>query len=158
MRTTFPAIAILSSLLTAGLSHAAPVSISMTATVLSKSQCKFNTAASALNFGDLDPANPTDKTVFTTIIFRCNGSANPATFFISDDDGLYETGPNANRMRHATITTEYLPYSITLNPVTDTVPRLTNQTLTVTGIVKGLDYQGIWAGGYSDTVIISINP
>lgn len=81
-----------------------------------------------------------------------------ATFSISDDDGLYETGPNANRMRHATILTEYLPYSFTLNPTTGTVPRNVNQTLTISGMVRGVDYQDASVGAYSDTVVISIVP
>jgi hypothetical protein len=61
-------------------------------------------------------------------------------------------------MRHTTITTEYLPYSLTLNPTSGTVPKNTDQTLTITGKVKGVDYQDALAGSYSDTVVISIAP
>lgn len=132
--------------------------VSVSATVLSKSICLFNSATSTLNFGSLDPANPVNVTTSTTIIFRCVGSAPLATFFISDDDGLYETGPDANRMGHTVLPAQFLPYSLTLSPTTATVPRLTNQTLTVTGTVLGVDYQAAYPGSYSDTVIITIVP
>ncbi len=149
---------LLSLIATAGYA-ADNTTVSVTATVLSKSNCKFSPPrTAALNFGTLDPANPVDKNASTSIIFRCGGSAPMATFFISDDDGLYETGPNANRMRHTTITTEYLPYSFTVSPTSGTVPKNTDQTLTISGTVRGADYQDASVGAYSDTVVISIEP
>ena len=132
--------------------------VTVSATVLSKNNCKFNSATAALNFGNLDPANPINKTVDTSITFRCMGSSPMATFFISDDDGLNETGPNANRMRHTTIGTEYIPYAFTLNPTSDTVPKNTVQTLTISGTVNGTDYQDAAAETYSDTVVITLAP
>ncbi len=133
--------------------------VSVTATVLSKSNCKFRPPkTAALNFGTLDPANPVDKNASATIIFYCAGSAPMATFFISDDDGLYETGPDASRMKHTTITTEYLPYSFTVSPTSGTVLKNTDQTLTISGTVLGVDYQDASVGAYSDTVVISIEP
>lgn len=43
-------------------SNAADTSIvTVNATVVSKNNCKFNSASSALNFGTLDPANPVVK-------------------------------------------------------------------------------------------------
>ena len=143
----------------AGLTNAADTGrITVTATVLSKSQCRFNSKTSNLNFGGLDPVNPVDKTVDTTITFTCGGSAPNATFFINDDDGLHKTGPDANRMRHATNTTEYLPYTLTLNPASGNVPKNTDQTLTISGTVRGSNYQDAIAGNFSDSVVISINP
>ena len=153
------AVLILVSIFWAGLSNAAETGLmTVTATVLSKSQCKFNSNSSSLNFGSLDPVNAVDKTVDTTITFRCGGSAPNATFFVSDDDGLYETGPDANRMRHATNTAEYLLYTFTLDPASGTVPKNTNQTLTISGTVRGSDYQDAIAGNFSDSVVISISP
>ena len=138
--------------------YADSTTVSVAAVVLSKSNCKFNSATAALNFGNLDPANPIDRTVSTTVTFVCHGSAPSATFSITDDDGLYKTAPNANRMRHTTVTTEYLPYSLTLNPTSGTVPKNVDQTLTISGTVKGTDYQNAYVGNFSDTVIISISP
>jgi len=137
---------------------AGPNTLTVSATVLSKSNCKFNSASSTLNFGALNPLNSVDVTANASIIFVCRGSAPIATFFISDDDGLHETGPNANRMRHATVLTEYLPYDLTLSPTTATVPKNANQTLTVTGTVRAVDYQSAYVGSYADTVIITIAP
>lgn len=132
--------------------------LTVAATVLSKSKCKFNTANATLNFGALDPANTVDVTQFTSVLFVCNGSAPIATFAFTSDDGLYETGPGANRMRHSTVTTEYLPYAISLSPATGTAPKGVTQTLTITGQVNALDYRPALAGNYSDTVVISLNP
>ncbi|MGB9628100.1 MAG: spore coat protein U domain-containing protein [Thermodesulfobacteriota bacterium] len=132
--------------------------VSVSGVVLSKSECKFNSKTASLSFGNLDPSNPVDRTVSTAITFRCGGSAPMATFSITDDDGLYETGPDQNRMKHTTIPSEYLLYNLTLNPTSGTVPKNTNQTLTITGTVKGVDYQDAPAGNYSDTVVISIEP
>jgi len=132
--------------------------MAISATVLSKNQCKFNTAAATLNFGNLDPSNPVDVTASATFVFKCVGSDDPATFAMIDDDGLYETGPNANRMRHATDGAAYLPYGISLNPTSGSIPRNVNQNLTVTGTITGANYQTAIAGSYSDTVVISIAP
>ena len=81
------------------------------------------------------------------------------TYFIGDDDGLYETGPNANRMRHTSVTTEYLPYNFALSPQSGTITgNWANYTLTITGTVRGVDYQNAAMGNYSDRVVISIEP
>lgn len=132
--------------------------VSVTAVVVSNNDCSFETSNASLNFGNLDPSNPIDRSVSTSIRFRCRGGDRWVTFFIDDDDGLYEESPNGNRMRHTTILTEYLPYSFNLNPITGTVPRRTWQTLTITGTVKGVDYENAAMGSYSDTVTISIIP
>ncbi len=142
-----------------GLAFAAGTnSLLVSATVLSKSQCKFNSATSTLNFGTVNGASSTDVTASTSITYRCLGSAPIATYAITQDSGLYQTGPSANRMRHSTIPTEYLPYTLTLNPVSGTVPKNTPQTLTMTGTLKAVDYQTVAAGAYSDSVVVTIAP
>lgn len=135
-----------------------PNSVNVSAALLSKSNCRFNTAVSAINFGSLDPANPVDVTVSTSVTFVCRGSAPAATFSINDDDGLYEGGPDGNQMLHATLPVTYLPYSLSLSPNSATVPKNATQTLTITGTVLGSDYQNAFMGSYSDTVVISIVP
>jgi spore coat protein U-like protein len=146
--------------MTAGVGYAADSNVvSVTATVISKGNCTFRSKTAALDFGSLDPANPIDKSVNTTIIYRCQAQGNrPITFAITDDHGLYETGPNAPRMRHTTQPTEYLPYSLNLNPTSGTVPKVVDFPLTVTGTVRGVDYQDARIGSYSDTVVITIEP
>lgn len=146
-------------LLLAEIGHAAEnTTVFISAAVLSKSNCRFIAASAALNFGSLDPANSSDAIINSTITFRCGGSAPNATFFISQDDGLHETGPGANRMQNTTVTTEYLPYTITLNPFSNTVPKNVVQTLTISGSIHASDYQNAYIGSYSDTVVISITP
>jgi spore coat protein U-like protein len=161
LKTTIIAIITISIFLTAILSHAADSNvISVTATIISsKGNCTFTSKTAALNFGSLDPANPVDKSVNTTIIYRCQAQGNSLiTFAITDNDGLYETGPDAPRMRHTTQLTEYIPYGLTLNPTSGTVPKVQEFPLTITGTVRGVDYQNAAMGNYSDTVVVSIAP
>jgi spore coat protein U-like protein len=138
-------------------SYAASI-LSVTATVVSRNDCRFNTGTSSLNFGTLDPGNPSDKTVNTSVTFRCGGSAPMAIFSITHDSGLYETATDAPRMRNATVTTEYLPYTLSLSPTSGTVRRNTNRTLTISGTVQGTYFQNAYAGNYRDRVVISIEP
>lgn len=145
-------------ILFAAISVCCASTLSVTATVVSRNSCRFNTGTSSLNFGTLDPGNPSDKTVSTSVTFRCGGSSPMATFFITHDSGLYETAADAPRMRNTTVTTEYLPYTLSLNPTSGTVRRNTNRTLTISGTVQGTDFQNAYAGNYSDRVIISIEP
>lgn len=145
-------------LLVSSVSWGAGGSVNVSATVLSKNICRFRTNTATLAFGNLDAGNPVDVTATASLTIRCLGSSPLATFFISDDDGLYETGIDANRMRHATLPAAFLPYSFSFTPVTATVPRLTDQTITVTGTVRGTDYQFAQIGAYADTVILTIVP
>jgi spore coat protein U-like protein len=128
------------------------------ATVISKNNCRFRSGPAVLNFGALDPGNTTDITQTASMRFRCQGSAPMATFAFSTDDGRYETGPGANRMRNTTTITEYLPYSLSLSPASGTVPKGVDQILTITGIVTSLNYRSAYAGNYRDTVVVSIAP
>jgi len=151
----------LSIFMLAGIGYTADSSsVSVTATVISRGSCDFSTNPSPLNFGNLDPANPMDVTTTASVSFRCfRWFIFPVTFFIDDNDGLYETGPNANRMRHTSVTTEYLPYNFTLSPQSGTVTgNYSNRTLTITGTVRGVNYQDARMGNYSDTVTLSIVP
>jgi len=117
-----------------------------------------------LNFGLLDPANPADITVTASINFDCNGKDKQVTFIILDDDGLYETGINANRMKNtnaALVPAQYIPYAFSYNPVSKTLPKASFQTpqpLTITGTILGVDYENVYEGIYTDTIVLTINP
>jgi len=137
---------------------AASNTLTVGATVISKSNCKFKSATSALNFGALDPGNTTDAVDTTSVNFVCHGSAPMATYAISTDDGLHETSPGANRMRNTAVPTEYLPYSLSLTPTSGTVAKNAIQTLTITGTVTSQNYRSAYAGDYADTVVISLTP
>lgn len=145
-------------LLAAGTAAAATSTLTVAATVLSKSNCKFTTATSALNFGSIDPAGSTNATANTTVQFRCAGAADPASFYIGHDSGLYGASPSTLRMRHAIVTSEFLPYSLALSPSSGSVPKKTTQTLTISGTVLAADYQNAYVGNYADSVILTINP
>lgn len=137
---------------------ASSTAVTVSAVILTRSNCRFSTSAAALPFGDLDPGNPVDVTVSVPVRFRCNGGPPTAVYLATDDDGLSETGPDANRMRHAILPGTFLPYEFSVSPASGSVPRNTPQTLTVTGTVRGADYQAAATGDYADTVVISINP
>jgi spore coat protein U-like protein len=61
-------------------------------------------------------------------------------------------------MQNGTVPSEFLPYFLALNPATGTVPKNTNQNLTITGTIRKSDFQDASAGTYADTVVLSILP
>lgn len=133
-------------------------SISISATVLSSSNCQFRPPRSAaLNFGNLDPTNPVPVPTSTTLDFRCAGSSPLATFFISADNGFHFSGGN-RRMQNASDPAAYIPYELALSPQTATVPKNADQTLTINGLIDGAGYRYASVGSYIDQVIVSINP
>ena len=133
-------------------------SISVSATILSKNNCSFTVAGpSVLAFGVIDPSTTSAVTASVSMTFRCTGSNPVATYFVSSDDGLYETGAGAPRMRHATDTSQYLPYTLNL-PQSASVPRNVVQTLTITGTVAVAAFQNALAGAYADTVVMTMTP
>ena len=152
----------LSIFMLAGIGYTADSNtVSVTAVVISRGNCTFRpprNATATLDFGSLDPANPMDKNATATLIVRCQAQGNNLlTYYISDDAGLYETGPNASRMKHTT-QTEYLPYSFIVDPRSETVNKIYERTLTITGTIRGVNYQDARSGSYTDTVVLSIAP
>jgi hypothetical protein len=137
---------------------AGTMTLSVGATILSTNNCKFRTPGpTALAFGAIDPSSTGDATSAAGILFRCTGSAGTAIFSVTSDDGQYETGPGANRMRHDTNTGAFLRYTLD-TPISGAVPRNTDQTLTVTGKIAALDFQNAIAGDYADSVVLTMAP
>jgi spore coat protein U-like protein len=104
------------------------------------------------------PVNTTDAIATSTARIRCVGgpdSAYPLTPLFSDNNGLYGLG-SQHRMRNTVNSTEYLPYSITYSFIA--VNKNAPASITITGIVRAIDYQNAWVGSYSDTVTVTINP
>ena len=132
--------------------------VSVSATVASRSVCRFQSRTMTLNFGNIDPGSPADVTATGTTVFRCGGSAINATFLITDDSGLHELPSGSPRMRSTTNPSEYLPYTLALNPRSGTVPRNTNRTLAATGTIRSVDFQDASPGIYTDTVVLTILP
>jgi spore coat protein U-like protein len=131
--------------------------LAVTATVLSKSNCKFDTKTAALAFGALDPAVAADVNATASVGFVCRGSAPVAAFLFTDDDGQNPSGPGARRMRHAAAP-EFLPYSLLLSPASGVIPKNAPGTLTISGAVRWADFRGSTAGAYTDSVVVSILP
>lgn len=157
----FSTTGILLLLLMIGVTTAQAASLStmtINAVVLSKSQCRFTTPNATLDFGNLDPTSGAPVATSGSVTIRCGGSANPATFLITDDDGLNSTGPGARRMQHTTLAGNFIPYSLTYSPTTGTIPKNTNVPVTVDASILGLDYQTVPPGAYSDTVTLIISP
>ncbi|MDT8419469.1 MAG: hypothetical protein RQ754_03475 [Desulfuromonadales bacterium] len=134
------------------------ITLNLSATVTTINQCKFNTKNSALAFGVLDPFNLADVQATATFLFICKGKDNPATFLFSHDSGLYETGVDSPQMAHTLQSGEFLPYEFSLSPPTGTIPKNSEQTLTITGTVRWADFQNALPGDFEDTVVISIFP
>jgi spore coat protein U-like protein len=156
-RTLLVAAATAAALLALRAHAANSGTLTMSATVLSKNVCKFNSTATALNFGTIDPTTTAPVTVTLSLSYRCNGSDPVATWSVGSDNGLHETGPGQPRMQHTTSPAFYLPYSLSF-PASGTAPRNVNQTMTVTGTVAPAAFAAAIAGSYSDTLVLSILP
>jgi spore coat protein U-like protein len=139
-------------------SHADTASMSVSATVLSRSNCRFTTAALVLDFGTLDPVSTADITKTATSSFKCSGSAAVATFSLALGDGQHATGAGMRRMRHTLAASEYLPYSASISPQSGSVGKNVLQAFTVTGTVQAMHFQNARAGDYLDTVVITVLP
>lgn len=115
--------------------------------------CQFSSAVSTLAFGALDPALATDASGSVNISFWCTKGA---TYTVTDDGGLHNVG--TPRMQHATILTEYIPYSISYVNTGAGLGKTTAATLAISGTVVNADYVDAAAGNYSDTVTVTITP
>jgi spore coat protein U-like protein len=62
-------------------------------------------------------------------------------------------------MQHATIATEYIPYTLTLSPLTGSGSgKATPITLNISGTITNANYINAAAGNFADTVVITITP
>jgi hypothetical protein len=132
--------------------------LSVSASVLSRNTCRFQTTGpTALPFGAIDPGGTGPVTVNLTLQYRCNGSDAVASWSVSSDDGLYESGAGQPRMRHATVLTAFLPYTLTF-PAAGTVPRNTVTNMAISATITPADYANARVGAYADTAVLSIQP
>ena len=148
------------ALLVAGPAHAqGSGAFTVSVVVLSKSNCKFQGSSSAtMNFGALDPSSSSDAVATANFTIKCGGSAANATFAMAAGDGLWALTPGAQRMRHLTTTTQFLPYSLSFSPASATIPKNTLQDIVVTGRITPANLQNALAGSFSDTVAITVSP
>jgi spore coat protein U-like protein len=113
--------------------------------------CKFTQATSTLAFGNLDPSATANATSTITLSIKCSG--NPR-WFMTSDNGLYYNGAT-KRMRHTSVLTEYLPYTVTFSPTTGD-KFIT--TIIGSGTILNSSYINAYGGSYLDSVTITITP
>lgn len=131
----------------------------VTAVVLSKGVCKFQTGPATLAFGTIDPSASAAKTATTTIQVRCMGAgSNPnVTYSLVADNGTNASG-GVRRLRHATLATELMAYSLAFSPASATIPKNSTVNITVNGTILAADFQNVASGAYSDTVKLDLYP
>ncbi len=118
--------------------------------------CRFNTTTATLAFGVLDPSTAPAVATSTNLSFWCTSGA---SYTITDDDGLYETAVDANRMQSTTLAVfEYIPYTITYNPTGTGLGPANPITLNITGNIAAGSYASNSGDVYEDTVTLTINP
>lgn len=115
--------------------------------------CRFNGTGS-ISFA-LDPIVGGDVNgVISQPTFWCTRNA---SYTITDDLGTHESG-STFRMLHATIPTEYIPYSFTYTATGTGAGQISPITMNIASMVTGANYTSAAAGNYSDTVTLTINP
>ncbi len=138
--------------------------LAVTATVVSKGKCTFATgtvfnAALKNNGTDIDPSLSAPATATATGSFICVGNGNqPVTFVVAADDGSHRLASGPRRMRHESVITEYIPYSLSISPSSASVPKNESVTVVITATALASDFQNVIAGRYSDTVTVSVSP
>lgn len=145
------------------LTHAETGLININAVVVAGSRCTFQTNSAMINLGNLIPGSGVDVTGTATLTFRCQGKS-PIVYSITDDDGLWESSPGIQRMKHQTLN-EYIIYNFTYTPSTETItdpnPNRTiiiNRTLNISATALHNSYQNAPVGVYTDTVTLTLLP
>lgn len=146
------------ALFVAGLPLAGAQSMAVTAFVVSKSNCKIDTANLLLAFGNINQASTTTATASVNGVVSCKGGKDPTVAVaLTLGTGNHAAG-GWRRMLHGTVASEYMRYGVSISPATAIINKNSSLTFTVTGTVLAPDYQDVMAGNYSDTVIISVAP
>lgn len=130
--------------------------MTVTATVLSKNQCKMAAASLSITHDAIDPSSTSPATKSAPFDFVCHGSDPVASFTVSAGPGLHSSG-GSNRL-FSSGTGEYLPYTISFSPASGSVPKNATQTVTVTSTIPVASFQDALAGTYTDSVVITVDP
>lgn len=118
-------------------------------------ECRFRTPKETTINVTLDPSLSGNVTGTSSLSFWC---ARGTSYSVTDDDGLYESGINQNRVKHSTLS-EYIPYTFSYNPSSGTGNGAQNPiTLNFSATFIYNDFANASAGDYRDTVTITVNP
>ncbi len=128
--------------------------VQINATVLGT--CKFTTGGGSTTINvTLDPSVGGPVTGTGSLTFWCTKNS---SFSVSDDDGLYESGSDQNKVYNSAAN-EYIPYTFSYSPTSGTGNGPMNPiTLDVSASFAESDYQNASAGTYTDTVTITVSP
>ena len=118
---------------------------------LAAQSCHFAQATSTLPFGNLDPFSSDNVTSTVTLNISCDKKG---PWWMTSDNGLYYNGAT-KRMRHQTLSTEYLPYTVTFSPTNGNEKVL---TITGSGLILNSSYINAYVGSYSDSITLTITP
>lgn len=152
-RLILMAMAVITAVMVSSAAMAAVNTMTVSASVTGT--CRFSAATSTLAFGALDPSSAAPVAGAVNVNFWCTrGTA----YSMADDDGLYDTGVDANRMQHAVNPAEYIPYSISYVAAGTGLGATSPITLTVTGAIANADYINALEGAYADTVVLTVTP
>ncbi|MBK0391655.1 spore coat protein U domain-containing protein [Ramlibacter algicola] len=131
--------------------------MTVSASISSKSNCKFSTIAPATISLAINPTNTLPVSGSVVWSFKCAGSADPAVYVVSASNGAnFFNGER--RMKHATTATEFLPYSLGFTPSSGSAAKNAVVNVTITATVAPAAYTSALVGLYSDTVQISLDP
>ncbi len=136
-------VLVLAGVLPAGNALAAgSTDLNVSATVVGT--CSFSAASYSMEFGSISVTDTGPKTAEATLQFTCT---NNTSYTITNIAGARElTGPVG-------------PLAYTIAPyVNQAVANGAQQSVTLTGTIAQVAYQGAAAGTYSETVTLEINP
>ena len=138
--------------------HAASTAVvAVRAVVLSKSNCKLTTGATAtIDFLTIDPSSSLTLTKSAPMSLTCQGSATTATFSITADLGQHQSA-GTRRMINAGDGT-FMTYDLSVAPASLTIPKGTISPFSVNATLAPADFRLATAGAYSDTVTITLSP
>lgn len=114
--------------------------------------CKFNSGGSVSFTLDPSTGGDVNGTVSQPQFWCTKG----ASYTISDDDGLNESG-TTHRMKHASLA-DVIPYSFSYTASGSGTGPGTPINMNIASTVVSADYLNASAGSYADTVTLTIAP
>lgn len=126
--------------------------------------CWFQAKGLAMNFGNLDPsiaANVSNVPVQEAALNATRwGDCAPAlTMSMTADNGLYFSGSRRMKRISPVASNDFIPYYLSALPTGVASPGPGVYVgFTFTGTVFGTDYADAPAGGYEDTVQVTVTP
>lgn len=130
--------------------------LAVSANVVGKGKCTLATPP-PLNFGNLDGFNPVDISKTVTLSISCTGIGNSGTTFVVEV--VNPMPPGTPTLKHTTPpSSAYIPYAIDLPQDFFAEKNKSNYSLTITGTVKGIDYELAPLGGYTDSITLQVTP